>query len=279
MDQPPISSHASREPGEAVVPPPLPAAPGNTQWEGSFRPVVITIAVLAVLAIASCRYAVPVLAGAAAQRVPEAMVDVVGEQVLVSFDAGTFEPSTIDPARQAAIARRFSQLRFPGGVSAGDFEIVFRRSAAVGANAMALPSGTIVVTDGLVELAGNDEEIVAVLAHEAGHVTHRHGLRLLFQSSFASMGLTWLLGDVSAITASVSSALLDAKYSRDFEREADAFAVALLDDNQLSRDHFVRILERLEQSAREAGAIGSGAVPSYLSSHPVTRDRIDAINP
>src|SRR5688572_445052 len=271
MDQPPPNrSQAPDERSDAVVPPPLPPAPRNSQWEGSLRRFAIAIVVLAVLAIASCRYAVPVLASAAAERVPEAMVDVVGEQVLVSFDAGTFEPSAIDPARQAAIVRRFAQLRWPGAVSAGDFEIVFRRSEAVGANAMALPSGTIVVTDGLVELTGNDEEIVAVLAHEAGHVTHRHGLRLLFQSSFASMGLTWLLGDVSAITASVSSALLDAKYSRDFEREADAFAVALLDDNQLSRDHFVRILERLEQSAREAGAIGSGAVPSYLSSHPVT---------
>src|SRR5688572_25703110 len=276
MDQlPPVKSQTPHQ-GDAVVPPPLPAAPGNPQWEGSVRPIVIAIAVLAVLAIASCRYAVPVLASAAAERVPEAMVDVVGEQVLVSFDAGTFEPSAIDPARQAAIVRRFSQLRFPREISAGDFEIVFRRSEAVGANAMALPSGTIVVTDGLAELTGNDEEIVAVLAHEAGHVTHRHGLRLLFQSSFASMGLSWLLGDVNALAAGVSSALLDAKYSRDFEREADAFAVALLDDNQLSREHFVRILERLERSAGEA--IASGGVSSYLSSHPVTRDRIEAIS-
>jgi len=231
------------------------------------------MAVLAAIAIASCRYGVPVAANAAAERVPESVVDFVGKQVLAGFDAGTFKPSKIDPARQAAVVRRFLQLRFPPGASPDDYDIVFRHSEAVGANAMALPSGTIVVTDGLVRLAGHEDEIVAVLAHEAGHVSHRHGLRLIFQSSFASMWLTWMLGDVSALAASASSALLDAKYSRDFERDADAFAIALLDENQVSRDHFVRMLEQLEQAGRKGGA-GAGGAFTYLSSHPITSERI-----
>ena len=263
--------------GEAAVPPPLPPAPGNAQWEGSVRPIVIGFVVLAVLAIASCRYGVPVLASAAAERVPDSFVDSVGEQVLRGFDSGAFEPSALEPARQAAVVRRFSQLRFPSGASPADYGIVFRRSESVGANAMALPSGTIVVTDGLVALSGHEDEIVAVLAHEAGHVTHRHGLRLMFQSSFASLWLTWMLGDVSGLAASASSALLDAKYSRDFERDADAFAIELLDENQVSREHFARMLERLEQSAQEAGAASGGTVFSYLSSHPVTRERLESV--
>lgn len=50
----------------------------------------------------------------------------------------------------------------------------------IGANAFALPDGTLVVTDELVELAGdNDDEVLAVLAHELGHIHERHGLRLL----------------------------------------------------------------------------------------------------
>ena len=85
-----------------------------------------------------------------------------------------------------------------------------------------------------------------------------------------------MLGDVSALAASASSALLDAKYSRDFERDADEFAIALLDDNQIPRDRFVRILERLEEAAQKAGAAGGG-VFSYLSSHPVTGERIESI--
>src|SRR5688572_4290 len=148
--------------GEAAVPPPLPPAPGNAQWEGSVRPIVIGFVVLAVLAIASCRYGVPVLASAAAERVPDSFVDLVGEQVLRGFDSGAFEPSALEPARQAAVVRRFSQLRFPSGASPADYGIVFRRSESVGANAMALPSGTIVVTDGLVALSGHEDELVGV---------------------------------------------------------------------------------------------------------------------
>jgi Zn-dependent protease with chaperone function len=262
-----------------VVPPPLPPPSHHPQWEGSLRPLAIGFAVLALLGIASCRYGVPVLAGAAAERVPDSVVDFVGEQVLRAFDSGSFEPSTLESSRQAALVRRFAQLRLPPGASAADYDIVFRQSASVGANAMALPSGTIVVTDDLVALSGHEDEIMAVLAHEAGHVTHRHGLRLMFQSSFASLWLTWMLGDVSGLAASASSALLDAKYSRDFERDADAFAIALLDDNQIPRTHFVRMLERLERSASaDTGEAGSGTVMSYLSSHPVTRERIAAVS-
>jgi Zn-dependent protease with chaperone function len=235
------------------------------------------MAVFAALAIASCRYGVPVLASAAAERVPAVVVDTIGEMVMASFDASTFDESTIPAARQSAIVSRFSRLRFPDGAHAGEYEIVFRRSDAVGANAMALPSGTIVVTDALIELGGADDEIVAVLAHEAGHVEHRHGLRLMFQSSFVSAGVSWLLGDISALAASASSALLEAKYSRDFERDADSWAVRLLDDNAIPRENFVRMLERLDQFARTRGATLQDGVTAYLSSHPVTQERIESI--
>jgi Zn-dependent protease with chaperone function len=141
---------------------------------------------------------------------------------------------------------------------------------------MALPSGTIVVTDGLLDLSGVDDEIVAVLAHEAGHVRHRHGLRLLWQSSFIGVGLTWLLGDVSMLAAGASSALLQAKYSRDLEREADAYAADVLDRNDIPRAHFTRILQRLQESA-EAKLGRNPGVFDYLSSHPLTSERIEAI--
>ena len=90
---------------------------------------------------------------------------------------------------------------------------------------MALPSGTLIVTDAFVMLAANDDEIVSVLAHEAGHVEHHHGLRLVFQNSVVALVITWLVGDVSTLLAAAPTALLQAKYSRDFERDADAYAV------------------------------------------------------
>ncbi len=260
----------------AASPPSLPPRRPNPQWDGSLRPVAILVAAIVVVAVLAYRFALPPLAGAAAASIPDRAVDSIGEATLAALES-QFEESRIPAARRGAILRRFNGLRWPDPTGATAYDIVFKRSDAVGANAMALPSGTIVVTDGLVEISGHDDEIVAVLAHEAGHVRHRHGLRLLFQSSFASAGLSWLLGDVSAVAAQVSSTLLDAKYSRDFEREADAYAVGLLDENGIARDHFVRMLRHLEEAAARRGTAGGGALLAYLSSHPVTADRIESI--
>jgi Zn-dependent protease with chaperone function len=259
-----------------AVPPPLPPSAPNPQWEGSLRPLFVLLAAILIVVVLGYRFAVPALAGAAAASVPDAAVDALGKGTLAALES-QFQETAIPSTRRDAIVRRFDGLRAPEGTDAAGYDVVFRRSDTIGANAMALPSGTIVVTDGLVELTGSDEEIVAVLAHEAGHVHHRHGLRLMFQSSLASVGLSWLLGDVSAVAAQVSSTLLDAKYSRDFERQADEYAVALLDANAIARDHFVRMLQRLEQAAATRAMRGGGSLLAYLSSHPVTGERIAAI--
>ncbi|MEB3735127.1 M48 family metalloprotease [Halopseudomonas pachastrellae] len=47
-------------------------------------------------------------------------------------------------------------------------KVHFRSAPALGANAFALPGGHLVFTDAMVELAQHDDELVAVLAHEAG---------------------------------------------------------------------------------------------------------------
>ena len=46
-----------------------------------------------------------------------------------------------------------------------------------------LPDGQIVLLDELVQMPADEEEVLAILAHELGHVRHRHGLTQLIQSS------------------------------------------------------------------------------------------------
>lgn len=93
----------------------------------------------------------------------------------------------------------------------------------------------------------------------------------------AALFIVVLIGDVSMLAAVAPTALLQAKYSRDLEREADAHAISVLDINGISREHFARMLERLEASAREHGAGDEGSLVDYLSSHPVTRERIERV--
>ena len=48
---------------------------------------------------------------------------------------------------------------------------------------LALPSGVVIVTDDLVALAKDADDVVAVLAHEVGHLEGRHGVRAVIQSA------------------------------------------------------------------------------------------------
>ena len=253
------------------------APPRVSRWEGSLRWVAVAAAAFIVLLVVAYRYLLPVAADVAAQRVPASIVDVMSDQALMTFDGGIFAPTTLPPERQASIAGRFERLRLPDDAR-DTHRVVFRQSALLGANALALPSGTLIVTDGLVALSDNDDDVVAVLAHEAGHVSRRHGLRQLFQNSVVAVALTWFVGDVSFLAAALPTALLQAKYSRDFERDADAYALDVLDANGIERERFARMLERLGQSAgtRDAG-FDDSAVMGYLSSHPVTRERLEAM--
>ncbi len=152
-----------------------------------------------------------------------------------------------------------------------DLRLEFRRGGAfLGASALALPSGLVIMTDELVKLAQDDDELVAVMAHEVGHIVHRHGLRQVIQHSALGLVMSYLTGDVSSIVAMLPLVLVQQGYSRDFEREADAYALNYLLAEGLSPRHFVHIMQRLEEKAgRETNAFSH-----YLSTHPPTSERV-----
>jgi Zn-dependent protease with chaperone function len=156
------------------------------------------------------------------------------------------------------------------------FKVLFRKSDLLGANAFALPTGTIIVTHQQVALAKDDDEIAAVLAHEAGHVVRRHGVRQLLQDSVVSLSVTWYIGDISSLVALAPTALLQANYSRELEREADRYAAETLRLNNVSLEAMARMLVRLDESRDSAEAGGSKeGMLDYLSTHPVTRERLE----
>lgn len=243
-----------------------------SRWEQSGRLAAVLLVVLAGLAVIGYRYGLPRAAEIAARRLPPAVLDIVSRQTLGLLDRSIFDATNLPETRQRQLQARFQALTHPA--SPIPLKLEFRGGGALGANAMALPNGTIVVTDGLVALATRDEEIMAVLAHEAGHVEERHGLRNVIQSSVLSVFVSWYLGDVNAIVAAAPTVLMQAKYSRDLEREADDYAARFLTANGLDASLLATMLEKLERERREdAGPASSG----YLSSHPTTRERIERL--
>ncbi|MEZ5541892.1 MAG: M48 family metallopeptidase [Pseudomonadota bacterium] len=241
----------------------------QARWHWALAAVVLTLA----SAFAGYHWGLPAAADWIAARLPARLLAGMGESTLAVFDEHVFRPSALPAARQAALAAAFDRLA-PAHGAAPAHRIVFRDGGAIGANAFALPDGTIVVTDQLVDSAGDDSEIFGVLAHELGHLDRRHGLRMLIQGSMVGVLVGWYLGDVSSVAAGVPAALLQARYSREFEREADTYAGAMLERNGIPPAVLARILGRMQTRAECTHGSASDPFRGYLRSHPATQERI-----
>jgi Zn-dependent protease with chaperone function len=244
------------------------------KWEENRRWIAASVLGFMVIVILTYRYGIPAMARVAADRMPPAAVDTLSRHVLEVLDRTVLAPSQIPMEQQVSIRAQFAELRLPGRARGQHYDVTLRKSAAIGANALALPSGLIVMTDGLVALARDDRELVAVLAHEAGHVDRRHGLRQVLQNSTVALLITWYVGDVSSLAAAAPTALLQANYSRGFERDADAYAARALAQSGIPLRHLADILERLEASR---GRRGHSNALDYLSSHPATAERLQRL--
>ncbi|HWT71724.1 MAG TPA: M48 family metallopeptidase [Oxalicibacterium sp.] len=230
-------------------------------WRGILFGVIATILVL----VLGYLYVLPCAADAIARHLPAGVERTISKGTLEFLDRHMLKPSRLPDARQAEIAEHFRNL-VPPQAGAPAYEIVFR-SSRIGPNAFALPSGQIVLTDELVKLMDNDDEIMSVLAHELGHLHERHLMRRLVQSSAVGAVVTLLFGDVSAVIANIPTVLLDMKYSRDAERDADDYAIAMMKANGIPLSHMADAFEQLKRKE------GGTAAP-YLSTHPPTAERI-----
>lgn len=231
------------------------------------RVVIACLIGLVVLFWGGARFALPWAAEVAAARVPDEVVSVMSANTLDFIDGRLLDESTLDPAVQrrleAALADR---TRVP-------HSLLFRAGGPIGPNAFALPDGTLIVTDELVDLAGDDERVLAVLMHELGHVELRHGIRMAMQGSAVALFLAWYAGDVSSLLAMAPTALLQSGYSRDMEREADDYAARALREQGRSPALLAEMLERLVRAYRRDGGEPGG----WLSSHPASTERIERL--
>lgn len=226
---------------------------------------VILVGFIALLFV-TYRYGVPAAANQVADRAPDVAIRKLGGTTLTALDTMAFKPSEVSHDRKASLISAFAEVRRRGDAS-GSSRLLFRKSDAIGANAMTLPDGTIVITDELIALAKSDDEIFGVLAHEAGHAKHRHALRMMLESSAISALLSWYVGDVNTLAVTAPASLLKAKYSRDSEREADEYAIALMKANGINPSVLGDILDRMSEKS------GGPGVPAYLSTHPANDER------
>jgi Zn-dependent protease with chaperone function len=97
----------------------------------------------------------------------------------------------------------------------------------------------------------------------------------MLQASAVTLLITWYLGDISALAVAAPAALLQTRYSREFERQADAYAVQALRLNGIPVGFFAEILAKIERGTDTEHA-RTEALP-YLSTHPTTAERLERL--
>jgi beta-barrel assembly-enhancing protease len=143
-------------------------------------------------------------------------------------------------------------------------------------NALAFPTGHIVVYQGLLDKLESQNGLAFVLGHEVAHFKNRDHLRM--------MGRGLLLLAVSAIIGigdsdviqhfSVVSDFSSAQFSQQREQMADASALLMLNEvygHVGGATEFFDLVMAGEQT-------NSTTVSHYFASHPQIQQRIDALN-
>ncbi len=238
--------------------------------EGNWKAALVTVVGIVLGTWAFLAYGVPALASRAMRAIPVSVDAEVGARGLAALDRSILEPTSLPESRRSDLKRAFSALVKDAAPDVAGLRLEFRHGGRLGANALALPSGIVVITDELVAAARNDDELRGVLAHEVGHVVHRDAMRLLVQSSATALLMLGLLGDVnsaSSLVAAVPTALVNAAYSRDVEREADAFALRWMARHHISGERLGDLLTRLSQQR----GVNSGGL---FASHPGLAERV-----
>lgn len=230
------------------------------------------VAIIAAILLAGYFYGLPAAANYVASRIPIATKQVLGRQAIIWLDNNEwFKPTKLDQEKRKVILKGFDVLRNDLPLK-NYYRLEFRNSTVIGPNAFALPGGTIVITDAMVEAAQSPEEVLAILAHEMGHIELRHTMRSILQNSAIAVVAAAVTSDAASLSVAVGgmpALLAETKYSREFETAADDYAFRLLKKRNYSPASFASIMERLSEKHGKKLQMFN-----FVSTHPVTEERI-----
>lgn len=216
-------------------------------WPAAAAFLIASAAVIAVIAFT------PALL---ARVVPRSLENRLGNLMVGDFGERTCSTPQGDAALRALVQRMNV---------APDVDV---RVVNVGmVNAVTLPGGHVLLFRGMINQAKSPEEVAGVLAHEVGHVEHRHVLQALLRQ----MGLSVILGGLDGNVGGYTNALLSAGYSRSAEAQADGYAIDSLAQAGISPLGAAAFFRRL--SGSEVKGNRAAAMLGYLSSHPMSSER------
>lgn len=265
-----------------------------TRWQQSWRAVLWSLALSAIAMVAGYIWLLPWAADRAAAHIPASWAQALDRAVLSQLTgANGLEPSTLPKAEQERLRAKFlataGALNATGSTAKSPAIAVHFYRLGNTPNAFALPGGSIVFLDGLVQKAPDDDALIGVFAHEYGHVQHRHGMRTLLRTAAISAVATWYFGDFTSL-ASAAILVTELRYSRAFETEADDTALAVMRATHANPKSLATLFRRMHESAGDSTPQSSGSrdgsspsksarrsptLPEFFSTHPDIERRIE----
>jgi Zn-dependent protease with chaperone function len=244
------------------------------------------------------QYGIPYFSRAIAEVLPEKASLYLGQGVLEVMDKSWFKKSELPEKKQNELRQLFNRL-LKNVDGNENYQLEFRLGGEIKANAFALPSGIIVFTDELIDLAENNLEIAAIMLHEIGHLKNNHSLRATLQQFSLGMLVMLVTGDVStssSIITAIPIMLVESGFSKAMEIEADNYSFAYMRKHNINPNHFAVIMEKLEASLspefskckesesrlkciKEVVRVAktkenNGNIMDYFSTHPAVKERI-----
>jgi predicted Zn-dependent protease len=137
-------------------------------------------------------------------------------------------------------------------------------------NAMALPGGYVFITRGMLEKLQTEAQLAAILGHEVVHIVARHSSAAISGQIGTDILLSTVISDSPSqglqTVTSLARTIIDLRYSRKDEREADLAGLDYLVGAGYNPYGMVETMQILEQQQKFA-TIG------FLSSHPAPENR------
>lgn len=205
----------------------------------------------------------------------------LGKKIFLEMERGV--EFVKDPTLQTFLNRMGQSLVSQLGST--PFEFKFYLINVPDPNAYALPGGYIFMTTGLITLAENEHEVAGVLSHEISHVTQRHVSQMIERSKRMSIatlaaiiagvlvgggGKVSEAATVSAVAMAEAQAL---KYTRENEVDADQNSLQYMLKAGYDPGGLITFLTKIQK----VGLASAPQIPSYLSTHPVTENRISLL--
>lgn len=247
--------------------PGLKARAAAQNWRANTRLIGIAAAVLVGLIALFFQF----------ERLAPTFVPLESEQEIGKNLADSFLSATSiceDPEGSQALAKLTDRLSPSGHLP---IPLTVRVADSDTVNAFALPGGQIVLFKGLIQKATSPDEVAGVLAHEIGHVEHRHALRRLIRAA----GVGFLTSMISGgVVSDFSQQLVVLDFSREMEEEADEAALLALTEAGVESQGFAAFFERLaeeETTEEENSFLGGVNFQNLLSTHPLSAERSERI--